>query len=219
MGEMRFVRGRVFFRNAAFELRPGGSLTFDDQERIAARFDVHASTDIRRSGDLSSQSWRVLLDATGTTDSFSIATRSDPDLPQEDILLLLAVGLTRSELETLRGGDLTSTLALEALASVTGIDREVRRAVPVIDDFRLSSAYSVRTGRTEPQVSIGKRIADRVRLSATTGLSEAREFRAVLEAQLSDTTSIQAGYDNYNVTSASSFGNVGVDLRWRLEFQ
>lgn len=219
IGDMRFSRGRVFFRNAAFELRPGGTLAFDDEERISARFDVHASTDIRRSGDLSSQSWRVLLDATGTTDAFSIATRSDPDLPQEDILLLLAVGLTRSELETLRGGDLTSTLALEALASVTGIDREVRRALPVIDDFRLSSAYSVRTGRTEPQVSIGKRIADRVRLSATTGLSESREFRAVLEAQLDDTTSIQAGYDNYNVTSASSFGNVGVDLRWRLEFQ
>jgi translocation and assembly module TamB len=219
VGDMRFSRGRVFFRNAAFDLRPGGSLTFDDESRIAARFDVHASTEIRRSGDLQAPSWRVILDAAGTSDSFSIATHSDPDLPQEDILLLLAVGLTRSELETLRGGDLTSTLALEALASVTGIDREVRRAVPVIDDFRLSSAYSVRSGRTEPQVSIGKRIADRVRLSATTGLSESREFRAVLEAQLDDTTSIQAGYDNYNLTSASSFGNVGIDLRWRLEFQ
>ncbi|GAB4203359.1 MAG: hypothetical protein OHK0013_17400 [Sandaracinaceae bacterium] len=219
LGDMRFLRGRVFFRNAAFDLRPGGSLTFDDEARIAARFDVHASTEIRRSGDLQAPSWRVLLDASGTSDAFSITTHSDPDLPQEDILLLLAVGLTRSELETLRGGDLTSTLALEALASVTGIDREVRRAVPVIDDFRLSSAYSVRTGRTEPQVSIGKRIADRVRLSATTGLSESREFRAVLEAQLDETTSVQAGYDNYNLTSASSFGNVGIDLRWRLEFQ
>lgn len=219
VGDLRFARGRVFFRNTSFDLRAGGALTFDDPTRLSARFDVHASTDLRRSGDLSSQSWRILLDATGTLDSFSITTRSDPDLPQEDILLLLAVGMTRSELEALQGGDITSTLALEALASVTGIDREVRRAVPVIDDFRLSSAYSVRTGRTEPQVSIGKRIADRVRLSATTGLSEAREFRAVLEAQLSDTTSIQAGYDNYNLTSASSFGNVGVDLRWRLEFQ
>lgn len=219
VGDLRFARGRVFFRNTAFDLRAGGALTFDDESRVSARFDVHASTDIRRSGDLSSQSWRILLDASGTTDAFTIATRSDPDLPQEDILLLLTVGLTRSELEALQGGDLTSTLALEAVASVTGIDREVRRAVPVIDDFRLSSAYSVRTGRTEPQVSIGKRISDRVRLSATTGLSEAREFRAVLEAQLSDTTSVQAGYDNYNLTSASSFGNIGVDLRWRLEFQ
>jgi translocation and assembly module TamB len=218
VGDMRFTRGRVFFRNAAFELRQGATLTFDDEHAIVPRFDIHATTEIRRSADLQAPSWRVILDASGTSDAFTIATRSDPDLPQEDILLLLAVGLTRGELETLRGGDLGSTLALEALASVTGIDREVRRAVPVIDDFRLSSAYSVRTGRTEPQVSIGKRIADRVRLSATTGLSEAREFRAVIEAQLDANTSVQAGYDNYNLTSASSFGNVGVDLRWRLEF-
>lgn len=218
VGDMRFTRGRVFFRNAAFDLRPGATLSFDDEHAVVPRFDIHATTEIRRSADLQAPSWRVMLDASGTSDAFTIATRSDPDLPQEDILLLLAVGLTRSELESLRGGDLGSTLALEALASVTGIDREVRRAVPVIDDFRLSSAYSVRTGRTEPQVSIGKRIADRVRLSATTGLSEAREFRAVIEAQLDANTSVQAGYDNYNLTSASSFGNVGIDLRWRLEF-
>ena len=63
------------------------------------------------------------------------------------------------------------------------------------------------------------RFADRVRLSATTGLSESREFRAQVEAQLSDAVSVQAGYDNYNLTSASSFGNVGVDLRFRLEFE
>lgn len=219
VGDMRFSRGRIFFRNGSFEMRPGGVLTFDDEARVDAHFDVHAVTDVRRSGDLTAPSWRVLLDASGSADEFSIVTHSDPDLPQEDILLLLTIGMTRSEAEALRGGDIGGTVALEALATVTGVDREVRRALPVIDDFRLTSAYSVRTGRTEPQVSIGKRIADRVRLSATTGLSESREFRAQVEAQLSETTSVQAGYDNYNLTSASSFGNVGVDLRFRLEFE
>ncbi len=219
VGDMRFSRGRIFFRNGSFEMRPGGVLTFDDETRVDPHFNVHAVTDVRRSGDLTAPSWRVLLDASGSADEFAIVTHSDPDLPQEDILLLLTIGMTRSEAEALRGGDIGGTVALEALASVTGVDREVRRALPVIDDFRLTSAYSVRTGRTEPQVSIGKRIADRVRLSATTGLSEAREFRAQVEAQLSETTSVQAGYDNYNLTSASSFGNVGVDLRFRLEFE
>jgi translocation and assembly module TamB len=219
VGDLRFSRGRIFFRNASFEMRPGGALSFDDETRIDPHFDVHATTDIRRSGDLTAPSWRVLLDASGSRDGFAITTHSEPDLPQEDILLLLTIGMIRSEAEALRAGDVGGTAALEALASVTGVDREVRRALPVIDEFRLSSAYSVRTGRTEPLVSIGKRIADRVRLSATTALSEAREFRAQVEAQLSDTTSVQAGYDNYNLTSASSFGNVGVDLRFRLEFE
>ncbi|MFO0683464.1 MAG: translocation/assembly module TamB domain-containing protein [Sandaracinus sp.] len=219
VGDMRFSRGRIFFRNASFEMRNGGLLSFDSEERVDPHFDVHATTEIRRSGDLTAPSWRVMLDASGSRDAFRIVTRSDPDLPQEDILLLLTIGMTRIEAEALRGGDLGGTAALEALATVTGVDREVRRALPVIDEFHLTSAYSVRALRTVPQVSIAKRIADRVRLSATTALSETREFRAQIEAQLSDTTSVQVGYDNYNLTSASSFGNVGADLRFRLEFE
>lgn len=218
LGDTRFERGRIFFRNNAFEIRPGGSVVFDDDTQINPRFDVHAVAAMRRSSDIGEASWRILLDVTGTSDSLHLATRSDPELPQEDILLLLAVGMTRAEVEA-QAGDVGSTAALEALASVTGVDREVRRALPVIDDFRLGSAYSARTARTEPQITIGKRIADRIRLSATTGLSEARDFRALIEAQLDDTTSVTVGYDNYNLTSGASFGNFGADLRWRLEFE
>jgi len=217
LGDLRFERGRIFFRNNSFEIVPGGSVVFDDETSVDPSFDVRASTTLRRAADLREASFRVLLEASGTSDSLRIVTHSEPELPQEDILLLLAVGMTRAEVEA-QAGSVGSTAALEALASVTGVDREVRRALPVIDDFRLGSAYSVRTGRTEPQITIGKRIADRIRLSATTGISESRDFRALLEAQLDDTTSVSVGYDNYNLTGAS-FGNFGADLRWRLEFE
>lgn len=219
IGDLRFDRGTIYFRNTAFDVRPGGLVAFDSETRIDPRFDVRAATEIRRSGDLTAASWRILLDAEGTREALTLTTHSDPDLPQEDILLLLAIGMTGAELEALQLGDVGGAVALEALASVTGVDREVRRALPVIDDFRIGSAYSVRTGRAEPRVTIGKRITDRVRLSATTSLSEAREFRAVVEATLDETTSVTAGYDNYNLTGTSGFGNVGADLRWRLEFE
>lgn len=219
IGDLRFDTGTIMFRNTRFDVRPGGLVAFDDTTSIDPHFDVHAVTDIRRSGDLTAPSWRIRLDAAGTRESLTLTTRSDPDLPQEDILLLLAIGMTSAELEALQVGDVGGAVALEALASVTGVDREVRRALPVIDDFRIGSAYSVRTGRTEPRVTIGKRITDRVRLSATTSLSEAREFRAVVEATLDETTSVTAGYDNYNLTGTSGFGNIGADLRWRLEFE
>ncbi len=115
-------------------------------------------------------------------------------------------------------GDL-STAALEALASVTGIDREIRRAVPVIDDFNIISVYSPVTNRTEPHASVGVRISDRVRLNASTSIaSEDREFRSGVEWQLSSASSIQAAYDNVN-TQNSSFGNLGLDIQWRLEFE
>ena len=68
-------------------------------------------------------------------------------------------------------------------------------------------------------MTIGRRISDRVRLTASTGISESTEVRAGVEWRLGEQTSVQAVYDNYSTTTASSLGNLGVDLHWRLEFE
>ena len=90
--------------------------------------------------------------------------------------------------------------------------------MPQIDDFHIASSYSELSNRTEPQLVIGKRIAENVRLRASTGIAESRDFGAGVELQLNDKTSVQAVYNNQNNESASQIGDVGVDLKWRLEF-
>ena len=75
------------------------------------------------------------------------------------------------------------------------------------------------TGRSEPRLSVGKRIAERVRLSAQTGLGESREFRGALDWQLDDNQRIGLSYDNYNINGTNSFGNLGIDWGYRLEFE
>ena len=144
---------------------------------------------------------------------------SDPPLSQEDIVLLLQVGMTRAELDRGLAGSLAQTVGIEALSAVTGLDQAVQKTVPLIDEFRVGSQYSSRSGRPEPTVSVGKRVTDRVRASVTTGLSETREVRANLEWKLDKGVSVQGSYDNVNDVSSSSLGNVGADLRWRLEFE
>ena len=104
-------------------------------------------------------------------------------------------------------------------ATSRGADKAVTEAVPLIDDFRFGSAYSSRTGRTEPTVTIGKRLAERVRANVTTGLSESREVRSNVEWRLSPRVSVEGSYDNVNDISSSSLGNLGADIRWRLEFE
>jgi translocation and assembly module TamB len=126
--------------------------------------------------------------------------------------------MTHTELVQMQASTLTSTAAFEALATVTGVEREVKRALPAIDDVQIASAYSLRSNRTEPQLFLGKRIADRLRLRASTGLSQSRDFSTGVEYQLSDKTSVGAIYNNKTSTSASQLGDVGVDLKWRLEF-
>jgi translocation and assembly module TamB len=217
LGSMAIRRGTVRVRDRPFEIKDG-ELHFDNPARIEPHFDMHADTDVRRNGQYGQLHWHIGVHAWGEPESFQFELTSDPYLSQDDIALLLAVGMTHTELVTLQTSALTSTAAFEALASVTGVEREVKRALPVVDEVRIASAYSLRSQRTEPQLHLGKRISEHVRLNATTGLSQSRDFSTGVDYQISDKTSVGALYNNRTSTSATQFGDVGVDLKWRLEF-
>ncbi|MET0387843.1 MAG: translocation/assembly module TamB domain-containing protein [Polyangiales bacterium] len=217
LGAMDIRQGTFRVRDRPFSISDG-EITFGNAARIEPRFEMHAETEVRRNVELGQLLWHVGLHASGTPDAFQFELTSDPYLSQDDIALLLAVGMTHVELAQLQTSTLTSTAAFEALAAVTGVEREVQRALPAIDDVHIASSYSPRTQRTEPQLHLGKRIADRVRLNATTALSQSRDFSTGLEYQISNKTSVGAIYNTKTKMSASQLGDVGVDLKWRLEF-
>jgi translocation and assembly module TamB len=215
LGSMSVRKGTVRFRERNFDIQQG-DIRFDDETRIDPTFDVRGSSDVHRSNEQTD--WHIAMHAFGSRDKFQFALTSEPYLSEDDIALLLTVGMTHAELAQVQTSDLTSTAALEALATVTGVESEVHRALPQIDDFHIASTYSERSNRTEPQLVIGKRIAENVRLHASTGIAESRDFSTGVELELNEKTSVQAVYNNQNATSASQIGDVGVDLKWRLEF-
>ncbi|HEY5962197.1 MAG TPA: translocation/assembly module TamB domain-containing protein, partial [Polyangiaceae bacterium] len=241
-GNVRAVPGgRVTMRQTVFEIREG-QVRFDDAHRILPRVDVRAVTDYRRytshatmgtaaatstSGATGTGSvagatggqWRITMHAHGDADQLRIDLTSDPALSQDDIFLLLTIGVTRAELDQAQSASVGSSVALEALGTLSGADRAVTETIPIIDDFRFGSAYSARTGRTEPTVTIGKRLADRIRANVTSGLAESREVRSNVEWRLNPKVSVEASYDNVNDISMSQLGNLGADIRWRVEFR
>ena len=227
--------GRLRLRRSVFEVRDG-RVRFDDGTLIAPEVDLTAVTQYRRSGEAGIESqgaelesttslsaggrWLVTLHARGDAEDLRIALTSEPALAQEDLFLLLTVGLTRAELEQARAATLGGSVALEAVSALSGADEAVTRVLPVIDDFRFGSAYSPSTGKTEPTVSIGKRLTDTIRANVTSGITgDTQEVRSNLEWRLSDSLSIEGSYDNVNDLAGSSLGNVGADVRWRLEFE
>jgi translocation and assembly module TamB len=237
-GRMRIMPGgHIRLRANEFEVKQG-YVRFDDPTRIAPSVDVTAVTEYRRYSAASAGAagvatgasagggasrtggvWRITLHAYGDADNLRLDMTSEPALSQEDIVLLLTIGMTRAEIDQLQASSLGGTAALEALSSLTGADTAVKKAVPVIDDFRFGSAYSSRTGSTEATVTLGKRVTDQVRANVTSGLSENREIRSNLEWKLTPRVSVQGSYDNVNDVSSSSLGNLGADVRWRLEFE
>ncbi len=233
--------GRLRLRQSEFEIR-NGSVRFDDPTRIAPVVDVTAVTEYRRYSQAQGQTgaasggavsgagtagavgrtggqWRIQMRAHGDAENLRLDLTSEPGLSQEDIVLLLTFGVTRAELDQMQASNIGGTAAIEALSTLTGADSVVRGAIPVIDDFRLGTAYSSRTGRTEPTVTVGKRITERVRANVTSGLAENREVRSNVEWQLTPKTSVLGSYDNVNSVSSSAVGNLGADMRFRIEFE
>ena len=233
--------GRVHFQQADFEVREG-IIRFDDSSRVAPNIDFTAVTEYRRYTDTGAATaasasasggtgaaaanstrggslWRITLHAYGDADDLHVEMTSEPSLAQEDIVLLLAMGMTRAELDQLQASNVGASLALNYLGAASGADRAVKQAVPIIDDFRFGSAYSTTTGKTEPQLTIGKRLTNDVRASVTTDLSGDQELRSNIEWRLGKGVSVQGTYDNINDVSSSALGNLGADLRWRLEIE
>jgi len=234
--------GRIKLRRSEFEIKEG-RVRFDDVTRIAPSVDVTAVTEYRRyntssqtagpsanSGANSASSgssaaaargrrFRITMRAHGDADKLKIDLTSDPALAQDDIFLLITIGLTRAELDQAQSASVGESVALEALGTLSGADKAVADAVPIIDELRFGSAYSSRTGRTEPTITIGKRLAERIRANVTSGVAESREIRSNVEWQLSPRVSVEGSYDNVNDISSSSLGNLGADVRWRMEFE
>lgn len=216
---------KLRLRNHEFDVSEG-FVRFDDPAEIRADIDVRASTELRRyaqteatttaDGSSAAGQWDVKIHAHGTTDELKLDLTSEPALAQEDILLLLTIGMTRAEVDRGLASSL-DTLGLEALSTLSGADKAVQSVIPIIDYFHFGSTYSSRTGRIEPTVTIGKRLTDDLRANVTTTLTE-QDVAATLEWRLRKGVSVEASYDNTN-DIGTIIGNLGLDLRWRLEFE
>lgn len=231
-GALRILpESKMRLRNHEFDVREG-SVRFVDPAKLRPELDVRATTEFRRysssssDADASSTSasssttggnWDISVRAHGSSEDLRLDLTSDPPLDQEDIVLLLTVGMTRAEIDRGLASSIGETVGLEALSSLTGADKAVKSVVPIIDYFHFGSGYSARTGRTEPNVTVGKRLTNDVRASVTTTLTE-RDVGATLEWRLKRGVSVQASYDNTN-DIGTIIGNLGADLRWRLEFE
>src|SRR5690606_23662661 len=132
IGHMSVRKGTVRFRDTAFDIRQG-NIQFRDETRIDPHFDLRATTAVRRRH--LRRAFHIEIHAFGSRDQFQFELSSDPHLTEDDIALLLTIGMTQSEMAQVDTSDLTSTAALEALATVTGVQREVHRALPEIDEF------------------------------------------------------------------------------------
>ena len=177
-----------------------GRIRFDDSTRIAPNVDVLAVTEYRRYTDtttaaaagaragpegIASQGagniWRISLHAYGDIDDLHLDMTSDPPLSQEDIVLLLTIGMTGAEVAQGRPAARHERRPRGARNRERRGSRRQERDPPH-RRLPLRERLLVEDGRTEPQVIVGKHLANAVRATVATSVGEDQELRATVES-------------------------------------
>jgi translocation and assembly module TamB len=99
LGHIHVLSGELYFHNSRYRVARG-DLNFANPFRLDPVVNVEATTNI--------QQYEITLNFSGQSSKLSLSYRSDPPLPANDIITLLALGQTSSE-SALRTGGSTQT--------------------------------------------------------------------------------------------------------------
>ena len=206
IGRLDLVDGaQASFRGNVFSLQRGW-LLFTGSEPT---FDLSAKTQVRE--------YAIGVKAFGSLNEPKVLFSAEPSLPESDVLALLTLGVTSREGMASAAG---AGLAAEALFSATGLDQQVQRFLsktPVFKDTQvhLSTTFNEATGQAEPSVSWeSKVLTDQLKINVTQPVT-GRGTKAAAEYRFTPRVSARAQWDN--TSQESSYGNPGLDLKFRFE--
>jgi translocation and assembly module TamB len=194
LGTLETQDGRVTFRRNRFVLE-NAVVRFDDPGRINPYIDLRATTRIR--------TYDVTMWLQGRAEDLTIRLASEPPLAQEDLLALVTVGATKSELGSSGGGSVFATEAAQ-LISKELLGGELNAPTVDILEFGKNEAG-------ESEFRVGKRVNDRTLVTYSGSFSESGKQKIRIEYQLFGPVLI-AGEQVFS-------GGVGGDVILRFRFR
>jgi translocation and assembly module TamB len=207
------------FRDNSFEVI-NSTIQFDDPNELNPKLYVSARSRV--------QNYDVNLLVQGTAQKQEFALTSVPPLPEKDIISLLAVGATDTQLAT--------SISSQAQASQTGlqIGSGVLKNNPVSNFVKESTGFDVQlapsfdeTNSAVQKVIITRQFTPDLGVTASRSFGKKSETDARLRYRLNERLSVVGswkGTENQEVSDQAtspnaSQSNVGVDLEYKIEFK
>lgn len=210
---------KLMFRDNSFEV-VNSTIQFDDPNELNPKLYVSARSRV--------QTYDVNLLVQGTAQKPELALTSVPPLPEKDIISLLAVGATDTQLST--------SITSQAQASQTGlqIGSGVLKNNPVSNFVKESTGFDVQlapsfdeTNSAVQKVIITRQFTPDLGVTASRSFGKKSETDARLRYRLNERLSVVGswkGTENQEVSDQAtspnaSQSNVGVDLEYKIEFK
>ncbi|MEA2626826.1 MAG: translocation and assembly module TamB [Candidatus Binatota bacterium] len=210
-GRLDVLEGEFTFRRRTFTLAAGTAWFVRSQPwnpTVEIRGETLVAT---RDAD-----YEIELRVSGTAEKPRIEfTVDDPALTQNDVLALVTFGRTVDELRSQGASiELQEVLALTTGPYASEVESRLSTLVPV-DRIEIEPSFSRTTGTTEPRLSIGKDLTEKLTALLGTGLGTERRQDVALEYQLGPRVSLQAAWESQTQSSAGAFGGT---IKFRHSF-
>lgn len=212
LGHVHVLSGDLMFRGNRYRVTRG-DLNFANPFQLNPDVNIEATTTI--------QQYEITLDFTGPANKLSLSYRSDPPLPSNDIITLLALGQTSSEAE-LRGGGTGASQSTTAGASAL-----LSEAISSQVGGRLERLFGITKLRVEPglaglgatgseqnaaaRVTVQQQVTRDLTITYVSNVSSTQQQVIQVEYNVSRNISIVALRD-YN-------GTFGIDVKIKKRFQ
>ncbi|HZH91798.1 MAG TPA: translocation/assembly module TamB domain-containing protein [Pyrinomonadaceae bacterium] len=213
-GRVTVSRGTLNFRNDRYEL----TRAYID---LPARVDADPVLNIQAEAEI--KGYRVIVSLTGPLSSPNAVVRSDPALPQSDVVALITTGdLNRSE----EGG---ATLAQTGFGTATSlltdtlINNPVQKATDKLfglNRFEIDPLIAGRGGASPTaRLTVGRQINRNLSLTYSTNVTTDQNQVLALEYRVSDRLSFIAQYEQGATNTLRSAGdNFSFEIRFRKRF-
>jgi translocation and assembly module TamB len=212
LGHIHVLSGDLTFRGNRYRVSRG-DLNFANPFQLNPDVNVEATTTI--------QQYEITLNFSGPANKLALSYRSDPPLPSNDIITLLALGQTSSEAE-LRGGGTGASQSPSAGASAL-----LSEAISSQLGGRLERLFGITKLRVDPglagvgstgseqnaaaRVTVQQQIAHDLTITYVSNVSSTQQQVIQVEYTVNRNVSIVALRD-YN-------GTFGIDIKIKKRFQ
>ena len=212
LGHIHILSGDLTFRGGRYRVTRG-DLNFSNPFRLDPVVNVEATTTI--------QQYEITLDFTGPASKLTLAYRSDPPLPANDIVTLLALGQTSSE-ASVRGGGTAA-----AQSATSGASAILSEAISSQLGGRLERLFGITRLRVDPglagvgsatsgqnagaRVTVEQQVTRNLTITYVSNVSSTQQQVIQVEYNVDRNVSIVALRDQN--------GTFGIDIKIKKHFQ
>jgi translocation and assembly module TamB len=203
-GHVEASGGTLAFQGNRYRVTRG-NIDFADPVRIDPVVDIEAESQVR--------DYRVILTVSGRGDKLHLNMRSDPPLPELEIVSLIAGGQTREEIAGVRSSSAPTSEQLfqSGAASILSdlLQQRVGNRLGFLGSghVRIEPFVVGAANNTGTRVTLSEQVTKDLSITYSQDLSSSRQDIILIEYFVSRNTSIQASRDE--------LGNFGLDIRLR----